>query len=67
VCWRRNKNPKRTVPLSICLGGFFILVIYLLLQTVAQGVLGTQMSQYKDAPLAAVAEKLWDPQVLLYY
>ncbi|HRF22910.1 MAG TPA: amino acid permease, partial [Chitinophagaceae bacterium] len=31
------KNPKRTVPLSICLGGFIILVIYLLLQTVAQG------------------------------
>ena len=55
------KNPKRTVPLSICLGGFFILVIYLLLQTVAQGVLGTQMSQYKDAPLAAVAEKIMGP------
>lgn len=52
------KNPKRTVPLSICLGGFIILVIYLLLQTVAQGVLGEQMSQYKEAPLAAVAEKI---------
>lgn len=51
------KNPKRTVPLSICIGGIVILLVYILLQTVAQGVLGTQMSIFKDAPLAAVAEK----------
>lgn len=55
------KNPKRTVPLSICLGGIIILIIYLLLQIVAQGVLGNQMSQFKDAPLAAVAEKIIGP------
>lgn len=52
------KNPKRTVPLSICIGGVVILVVYILLQTVVQGVLGTQIALYKDAPLAAVAEKI---------
>lgn len=52
------KNPKRSVPLSICIAGIVVLIMYLLLQTVAQGVLGTQMALFKDAPLAAVAEKI---------
>jgi len=52
------KNPKRTVPLGILLGGFLVLIVYLLLQAVTQGILGAQMTVFKDAPLAAVAEKI---------
>lgn len=52
------KNPKRTVPLGILLGGIVVLVLYLLLQMVTQGILGSQMEAVKDAPLAAVAERL---------
>jgi basic amino acid/polyamine antiporter, APA family len=55
------KNPKRTVPLGIFLGGMVVLIIYMLLQTVAQGVLGAGMVLFKDAPLAAVAEKIVGP------
>lgn len=55
------KNPKRTVPLGILLGGAIVLIVYLLLQTVTQGVLGGEMALYKDAPLAAVAEKIVGP------
>jgi amino acid transporter len=55
------KNPKRTVPLGIFLGGIIILVIYMLLQTVTQGVLGSQIAAFKDPPLAAVAEKIIGP------
>jgi APA family basic amino acid/polyamine antiporter len=55
------KNSKRTVPLSICIAGIFVLIIYMLLQTVTQGVLGTQMVLYKNAPLAAVADKIIGP------
>lgn len=55
------KNPKRTVPLGIFLGGITVLIIYMLLQTVVQGVLGAQMAAYKDAPLAAVAERIIGP------
>jgi APA family basic amino acid/polyamine antiporter len=55
------KNPKRTVPLGIFLGGMLVLVVYLLLQTVTQGVLGAQIAGCKDAPLAAVAEKIIGP------
>jgi amino acid transporter len=55
------KNPKRTVPLGIILGGTIVLIVYILLQTVTQGVLGSAMAGFKDAPLAAVAEKIIGP------
>ena len=55
------KNPKRTVPMGILLAGFLILIIYVLLQVVTQGVLGSQIAAFKDAPLAAVAEKIVGP------
>ena len=55
------KNAKRTVPLSIFFSGIFVLIVYMLLQTVAQGMLGTQMVLYKTAPLAAVADKIIGP------
>lgn len=55
------KNPVRTIPRGIMLAGLLILVFYLLLQTVTQGVLGTDMVAVKDAPLAAIAEKMVGP------
>ncbi|MEO8111440.1 MAG: amino acid permease [Ginsengibacter sp.] len=55
------KNPRRTVPMGIFLGGITVLAVYVLLQTVAQGVLGADMATFKDAPLAAVAEKIVGP------
>ena len=55
------KNPKRTVPLGIILGGTIVLIVYMLLQTVTQGVLGPAMAAFKDAPLAAVAQKIVGP------
>ncbi|NND08657.1 MAG: amino acid permease [Saprospiraceae bacterium] len=52
------KDPNRTIPTGILLGGSIVLLIYLLLQTVTQGVLGSHMEGVKDAPLAAVAEQI---------
>lgn len=52
------KNPRRTVPASICIAGIVVLIVYLLLQTVVQGVLGNELPLYKDAPIAAIAEKI---------
>lgn len=49
------KSPARTVPLGILLGLGSIFVVYLGLQTVAQGVLGSELSQNTEAPLAATA------------
>lgn len=55
------KNPKHTVPRGLLLAGLLILVFYLLLQIVTQGILGNNMLAVKDAPLAAIAEKIVGP------
>lgn len=55
------KDPKRTVPMGILLGGMTILIVYILLQLVTQGILGAGMAAYKDAPLAAVAKIIVGP------
>jgi len=55
------KNPKRTIPFGIMIGGGLVLILYLFLQTVTQGVLGADMDLFKDAPLAAIAERIVGP------
>ncbi len=55
------KNPKKSIPKGIFMGVFGVLLMYLLIQFVAQGVLGDQLQEYKDAPLAALATKLIGP------
>ena len=55
------KNPKRTVPLGIFLGGAIVLIVYILLQIITQGILGAEITAYKEAPLAAVAEQIVGP------
>lgn len=49
------KDPRRTVPLGLLLGMCFILMLYVSVHLVTQGVLGNTMPLHKDAPLAAVA------------
>lgn len=49
------KDPKRTVPLGIFFGIGTVLLLYLSIQLVTQGVLGANITAHKDAPLAAVA------------
>jgi len=50
------KNPEKTVPRGIFLGMGIILFLYLGLQTVAQGVLGSELGNNLGAPLSATAE-----------
>jgi APA family basic amino acid/polyamine antiporter len=52
------KNPSRTVPLGVLLGICAVLTLYILIQTVSQGVLGSDLIAHPEAPLAAVAESL---------
>jgi len=49
------------IPLGILFGGGFVLILYLLLQTVTQGILGAEIGAVSDAPLAAVAESIVGP------
>ncbi|MDE3252741.1 MAG: amino acid permease [Bacteroidota bacterium] len=53
------KNPSRTVPIGIFLAVLLILLLYMGIQLVTQGVLGETIAAYQDAPLAAVAGKVF--------
>ena len=51
------KNPSRTVPRSAYLALMVTTIIYILIQIVAQGTLGSALANYPDAPLAESAAK----------
>jgi len=51
------KNPSRTVPRSAYLALIITTIIYILIQVVGQGTLGTDLANYPDAPLAESAAK----------
>ncbi len=55
------KEPHKNIPKGIFIGVIGVLVIYLLIQFVAQGVLGNQLAEHTDAPLVALAERLAGP------
>ena len=51
------KNPARTVPRAAYLALVITTSIYIMIQLVAQGTLGSDLANYKDAPLAEAAAK----------
>ena len=51
------KNPSRTVPRSAYLALVVTTIIYILIQIVGQGTLGTNLANYPNAPLAEAASK----------
>ncbi len=51
------KNPARTVPKSIFLALAITTVLYMAIQLVAQGVLGAELANFVDAPLAEAASR----------
>ena len=62
------KNPAKTVPLGLLFGLSGLLLLYVGLQTVSQGVLGPELGNNTEAPLAAVATEVfgrWGGKMLL--
>lgn len=55
------KSPQKTIPRGILISISFVIVLYVLIQMVAQGILGTSLSGFKDAPLAEVSKHLIGP------
>ena len=49
------KNPARNVPLGLLGGLGIVLLLYVSLQLVTQGTLGNDLTNHKNAPLAALA------------
>ncbi len=54
-------NPKKTMPLGILLGLLIVLLVYLGVQLVTQGILGNQLNVYKDAPINELGNRLFGP------
>ncbi|MEP7321276.1 MAG: APC family permease [Saprospiraceae bacterium] len=52
------KNPNRSAPLGLIIGVMTVVIFYCLIQFIAQGVLGPDLINHKEAPLAAVAEMM---------
>ena len=62
------KHPSTTVPMGLLIGIGGLLVLYVGLQTVAQGVLGPELAAQTEVPLAAAAVKVfggWGGKMLL--
>ena len=55
------KNPQKTVPRAIFIGVSFVLLLYILIQLVSQGVLGNELTNFKKAPLAETARIVFGP------
>lgn len=55
------KNPNRTIPRGIFIGISTVVIIYILIQLVAQGVLGSELPKYTAAPLAETAKVAFGP------
>ncbi|MBA4410985.1 MAG: amino acid permease [Odoribacter sp.] len=54
-------NPKKTIPRGILISISFVILLYVLIQLVAQGIIGASLSTFKDAPLAEVAKNIMGP------
>jgi len=52
------KDPKRTIPRGIMMAAFIVFIFYLTLHVVAQGVLGPDLVNHLDTPLAAAANAI---------
>jgi basic amino acid/polyamine antiporter, APA family len=55
------KHPARTVPRAIFTALVITTFLYILIQLVAQGVLGPELGNYRDAPLAEAAARFLGP------
>ena len=52
------KDPARTVPRGLLGGASVLILLYVAVQAVSQGVLGADLTRHADAPLAEVAARL---------
>lgn len=60
------KNPKRTVPLGLLAGIILIVILYVSIQVISQGVLGDDLNATNKTPLADVSGIVFgEPGVIL--
>jgi len=55
------RNPQKTIPRAILFSIFIVGVIYVAVQSVSQGVLGSTLPSFEENPLGAVANHIFGP------
>ncbi|MCB9013483.1 MAG: amino acid permease [Bacteroidales bacterium] len=55
------KNPQKTIPRAILISVITVFVFYVLVQTITQGVLGADLSDFPENPLGEVASLIVGP------
>lgn len=55
------RNPQKTIPRAILSSVFILVIIYVLVQTVSQGVLGSSLPSFTENPLGEVANNIFGP------
>jgi APA family basic amino acid/polyamine antiporter len=55
------KNPQKAIPRAIFISVLVVLILYILIQTVAQGVLGNTLATYQENPLGELANQILGP------
>jgi amino acid transporter len=55
------KDPKRTIPKAIMISILIVVLLYMAIQMVSQGVLGDSLALFGNAPLAEVAKQIMGP------
>jgi amino acid transporter len=55
------KNPQKTVPRAIFIGIAGVLVLYMFIQTISLGVLGNDLANFQENPLAEVGSRVLGP------
>jgi APA family basic amino acid/polyamine antiporter len=55
------KHPQKTIPRAILIGITGVVILYMLIQTVSLGVLGSDLANYPENPLAEVGGRIFGP------
>jgi len=55
------KNPKKTIPAGIMISILIVVLLYILIQVTVQGILGSSISDFRNAPLAEAARRMIGP------
>jgi amino acid transporter len=55
------RKPNKTIPQALRLSILAVLAIYILVQTISQGILGATLTLFKENPLAEVANHIFGP------
>lgn len=55
------RNPGKTIPAAIMISVPVVVILYILIQTTVQGILGASITEFRDAPLAETARRMVGP------